>query len=177
MIVTSGAETDRFRLALQEHIGSGAAPASDIDWPTYQGPYLERRREVGWMLYGAVGVKRGDREGTSRQASENFRLFGAPHLAVITSDRALGTYGVLDCGIFIQSFLLAAAARGIATIPQAAIAGHSPFLRSHFGLRKDRLIVCGISFGLADRAHAANRFRAPRVNLAETVDWWGDPEL
>jgi len=44
----------------------------------------------------------GDREASKRQTLENFRMFGAPHVAIITTERKLGTYGVLDCGLQIS---------------------------------------------------------------------------
>ena len=81
-------------------------PAPDITFPReYRGVYLERRRACGFQLYEAVGVTRGDREGYAKQGFENYKLFGAPHVAIITSDEALGTYGVLDCGAYVSNFL------------------------------------------------------------------------
>ena len=56
------------------------------------------------------------------QALENFRLFGAPHVLIVTSERDLGVYGAVDCGLYGGSLLLAAQSLGIATIAQAALA-------------------------------------------------------
>lgn len=174
LIITRGSETDRFRDALFEHARSGAAPAPDLPWPEgYPGIYGERRRAVAWQLYGAVGVEKGDRAAGNRQALENFRLFGAPHVALLHSPKALGSYGALDCGGFVTAFCLAAETRGIATIPQAAIASHAPFVRDWFGIPDDRLLLCAISFGLPDRDHPANSFRAPRDDPASFIDWRG----
>ena len=172
VIVTAGAETERFRAALTAN--AAAAPAFDLDEPEYHGAYLERRRAVAWQLYEAVGVQRGDRVAANRQASRNFALFGAPHVAIITSDRALGSYGVLDCGGFIQAFLLAAQAFGVATIAQASIASQAGLVRSHFALPEGRLVVCGISFGLAESADPANGFETTRAADAEVVTWCGE---
>lgn len=174
LIMTRGAETDRFRAALHAHAGSGATPEPDLPWPDgYPGIYGERRRAVAWQLYDAVGVKKGDREASGRQMLENFRLFGAPHVALLHSPRALGPYGALDCGGFVMAFCLAAQARGIATIPQAAIASHGSFVRDWFGLPEDRLLLCAISFGLPDIDHPANSFRATRDDTDSFIDWRG----
>ncbi|MGA8586183.1 MAG: nitroreductase family protein [Roseiarcus sp.] len=116
-----------------------------------------------------MGVARGDRQAYARQALENYRLFGAPHVAIITSDEALGTYGALDCGAYVNNFLLAAQSFGIASIPQAALASHSKFVREHFGLGVDRLVVCGISFGYEEDAAPANHFRTTRATLEEVA--------
>ena len=173
VIVTSGAETDRFRDALLAHVG-GATPSPDLAFPAeYRGVYQERRRTCGFQLYEAVGVARGDRVASARQGMENFRLFGAPHVAIITADAALGTYGAVDCGAYVTAFMLAAEAIGVASIAQAAIAGHAAFLHAHFGIPEDRAVVCGISFGYEDRAAPANAFRTARAPIAEVVDWRG----
>jgi nitroreductase len=171
VIVTSGAATDRFRDAIYQHAISNKADA-DIPFPReYRGVYLARRRECGFQLYDSVGIKRGDREASARQGLENFRLFGAPHVAIITSDEALGVYGAVDCGAYVSNFALAARSLGVATIAQAALASQSKFVRSHFGLGDDRLVVCGISFGYEDTAHPANAFRTRRAELSEAVTW------
>ena len=173
VIVTGGEETERLRAGLMAEAAAGA-DAPDIPFPErYEGAYRERRSVCGWQLYGAVGVRRGDREGSQAQMMENFRFFGAPHVALITSPAALGPYGVLDCGGYVTAFTLAAEARGIATIPQAAVALCSPFLHRHFGIGDDRLIVCAVSFGYEDADHPANAFRTERAALDEVVDWRG----
>ena len=59
----------------------------------------------------------------------------------------------------------------MATIPQAAIAAHAPFVRNHFGIGEDRLILCAISFGFADPDHPANHFRTDRAEVDEIMDW------
>ncbi|MCG6902930.1 MAG: nitroreductase [Rhodobacter sp.] len=173
VIVTRAAETDRLRDALFRHAESGDH-APDIAFPTrYCGAYRDRRRTCGWALYEAVSIEKGDRAASGAQMMENFRFFGAPHFALITTEADLGPYGVLDCGAFVTAFTLAAQALGVASIPQAAIAGFSPFLHDWFDLPKTRNVVCGISFGLGDRDHPANAFRTDRAPLAEVLTWAG----
>lgn len=172
VVVTSGDATHKLAAALYEHVAAGAPDAPDIPFPPgYTGVYLDRRRVCGYQLYGALGIERGDRARATAQARENFRFFGAPHFALITTDRALGPYGMLDCGGYISMFLLAADALGLGAIPQAAIAAHSPWLRDYLDLPDDRSVVCGISFGYADRAHPANGFRTERAALDDAVQW------
>jgi nitroreductase len=174
VVVTEGAGTERFRDALFGYASSrdSSSPAQyDFVGPQYSGVYKERRREVGWQLYESVGVAHGDRIGAARQALQNFRLFGAPHVAIISTDRDLGVYGAIDCGAYVGTFVLLAQSLGIASIPQAALAHYAPFVRQHFGLLEERRIVCGISFGYEDSSHAANKFRTRRANLDEAVRW------
>lgn len=172
--ITRGKETDRFREALFAHASSGATPAPDLPWPKgYPGIYAERRRTCGWQLYDAVGVEKGDRAASAREMMKNFKLFDAPHVAIVHSPEALGEYGALDTGGFVTAFCLAAQAQGIATIPQAAVASHAPFVHDWFDIPEDRLILCAISFGYADPEHPANNFRTERAAPDTLIDWKG----
>ncbi|MEM6759972.1 MAG: nitroreductase [Pseudomonadota bacterium] len=171
LIITRGAATESFRQALYEAAES-TAPAPDMPWPEgYPGVYGDRRRACGFQLYDAVGIEKGDRVASAQQMMENYRLFGAPHVAIVTAPRALGPYGAMDTGGFVTAFCLAATARGIATIPQAAIAAQAPFVREHFDIAQDRMILCAISFGYADTKHAANSFRTGRAAAGDVIDW------
>ena len=171
VVITRGAATERFREAM-------LAPSEqddkrpDFEWPReYRGVYQERRRECGLALYDAVGVVRGDRAASEKQARENLRLFGAPHVAIVTSDEALSTYGAVDCGGYVANFMLAATSLGVATIAQAALASRPERVRECLDLPEDRRIVCGISSGFPDTRHPANTFRTSRADLSSAVKW------
>lgn len=177
VIVTEGKGTERLREALFAHAKDDAANGvpslqPDLAFPVaYRGVYKERQREVGWRLYESVGVAYGDRVASAEQAMKNFRLFDAPHMLLITSERDLGTYGAIDCGVYLSSLLLAAQSLGIASIPQAALASYAPFMRAHFNIPDNRVIVAGVSFGYADEKHPANSFRSGRAPLGDVVQW------
>lgn len=174
IIVTDKSETDRLRAALQGHMKTNA-PSPDIPFPTkYTGAHQERRRTCGFQLYEAVGIEKGDRAASGVQMMENFNFFGAPHVAIVSSGAELGPYGAMDCGGFVTAFTVAAEALGIASIPQAAIASYATMLREHFGIAKDRLILCAISFGYEDKTHPVNAFRTERAALDEILDWRED---
>jgi len=170
-VITRGAGTERFREALFEY-AAGRKPEPDFAFPReYRGVYLARRRACGFQLYESVGIARGDREASARQTMENFRLFGAPHAMIVTTDEALGVYGVLDCGAWVNNFMLAARSLGVASIAQAALGAHPEFVRAHFGLPADRLVVCGMSFGFEDVVNPVNRFRTGRAAVDEVITW------
>lgn len=172
VVITEPEVTNQLREELFNRAVSNVPAESDLPWPReYRGVYLQRRRETGFSLYNAIGIARDDMEGRNRQLLENFRLFGAPHLAVITSDEALGTYGAVDCGSYVANFLLAAQACGVATIAQAAVAQHSKFLREFLAVPDDRVVVCGISFGFEDTSKTVNKFRVGRASIDEAVRW------
>ncbi|MEM5428687.1 nitroreductase [Cupriavidus oxalaticus] len=164
LVIGTAETTERFRGALVAHAAASPEVDSDLPFPEeYRGVHAQRRQETGHRLYEALGIERHDRERRASQGFENFRLFGAPHVAIVTMAADLGPYAAVDCGGFIASFLLAAHAHGVATTPQGALARHAGFVRSHFGIGDDRKMICAISFGYADPAHAANGFRTTRA--------------
>lgn len=171
LIVTDSNETDRLRGAFYAHAET-TPPSPDLDWPEgYPGVLGERRRACGWQLYDALGIRKEDKAARGHQMMENFRFFGAPHLAVVTSPRMLGAYGAMDTGGFVTSFCLAAQAHGVATIAQAAVAAHAPFLRDWFDIDQERLILCGIAIGYADSDHPVNSYRTAREPTEAILDW------
>lgn len=176
LIITEGEATSRFARALYDHASDEhVRPSPDIPFPeAYVGIYDQRRKEVGKQLYGAVGIDKGDRQASRRMMLENFRLFGAPHVAIMTTDRKLGTYGAVDCGVYVGYFVLAAQSLGVATTPQAALAVHGDFVRNYFSIPSDRLLLCGISFGWPDMEHASNNFRARRAEIASVAHFLGE---
>lgn len=173
VIVTEGQGTERFRTALANHAREhGAEFTPDIAMPEqYTGVHLERRRESGWQLYQAVGIARGDRRASAAQAFKNFELFGAPHAAIITIDAEQGPYAILDTGVYVGNFLLAAHGLGLGAIPQAALATYSAFIRDYFAIPADRAVLLGISFGYPDAEHPANSYRTNRAPLEQVAHW------
>jgi nitroreductase len=172
LTIGSVAATERARTALLAHVAQAGAPQPDLDWPReYRGIYQQRRRECGLQLYRATGVARGDAQAADRQRLENFRFFGAPHVAIVTTEPLLGTYGAIDCGAYVGLLMLAARACGVASIALAALGAYPAFWREHWGLAADRQVVCGLAFGYEDPAHPANAFRTSRAALDEAVRW------
>jgi nitroreductase len=169
VLITSQTGTERFRTALTEHAARGSGEP-DLPFPReYRQRYMDRRRAAALKLFDSVGaVTRGQ---SAKQIGENFRLYGAPHVAIVTTDVDLGVYGAIDCGVYIASFVLAARSVGVSCIAQAAIARYSAFVRAHFGIADDRLVVCGISFGYEDAHHPANGFRTSRLPIEDVVTW------
>ena len=102
---------------------------------------------------------------------ENYNFFGAPHVAIVSTPKELGAYGVLDCGAFVTAFTLAGKGHGVATIPQAAIAGMCALVRKELGISQERDVLCAISFGYEDKEHPANQFRTTRAKVEAVINW------
>jgi nitroreductase len=142
----------------------------DIPGPErYEGVYADRRRSCGMALYEAVGIAREDKESRLAQMLENFRFFGAPHVAVITSPKALGTYGVMDCGAYVANLLNLAQALDLGAIAQGAIGMYADAVREHLAIAEDRDVVCAVSLGHTDPDHPANTFRTEREEVDRVV--------
>ena len=172
LVITRGAATERFREAMFTHARSGARANPDFPFPAaYEGEYRDRRKVCGVQLYQALSIGRDDRAAAAEQALENFRFFDAPHVAIVTTEEKLGVYGMLDCGLYVQSFMLAARDAGVDTIAQAALASYPDFIRGFFALPPERKVVCGISFGYADAQHPIHAYRTERAGVAQAVQF------
>jgi nitroreductase len=170
VVIASGEAKERFRKEIYAEAATGAAEDNDFAFPReYRGVYLARRRESGFQLYNTLGIPRGDKAAYAKQALENYNFFGAPHVAIIHTDEALGIYGAIDCGAYVGNFMLAAQALGLGSIAQAALARRSGLIRRHFKLGDDRRVVCGISFGFPETDHKINSYRTSRASLAEAI--------
>ena len=111
--------------------------------------HRDRRRGIGWALYGLLGIQKGDREGSTRQALKNYEFFGAPVGLFVTVDSYLGRGSWSDAGMYIQTIMLAARAFGLHTCPQAAwITYQEPIFR-HLEIPDDQHLVSGMALGYA----------------------------
>ena len=173
--LTSGAATKRFAEGLRAQAAQGAEQSPDFEMPgEYRGVYQQRRREAGYALYESLGITRADWDARVAQRLRNFEFFGAPHVAVITSDRDQGVYGAIDCGGYVANLLLAAQSLQLAAIPQAAIAMYSAQVRHFLEIPGDRLVVCAVSFGYPDLQDPVNQFRTSRAGSADAVTFLDD---
>ena len=134
-------------------------------------PYIDRRRENGWGLYGLLGIGKADKDKMHLQHQRNFRLFDAPVGLMFTVDRAMGRGSLVDYGAFMQNIMVAARGRGMHTCPQAAWNGFSSIVLPHIGAGEGEMLVCGMALGYADADALVNTFHTPRVPVAEFTRW------
>ena len=136
-------------------------------------PYIDRRRENGWGLYGLLGIGKGDKDKMHAQHQHNYRFFDAPVGLMFTIDRVMGRGSLVDYGMFLQNIMVAARARGLHTCPQAAWNGFSKIIMPHLGASADEMLVCGMALGFADTSDVVNTFHTPRVAVADFTRWLG----
>lgn len=134
-------------------------------------PYIDRRRENGWGLYGLLGIGKGDKDKIHLQHQRNYKFFDAPVGLMFTVDRGMGRGSLLDYGMFLQNIMVTARGRGLHTCPQAAWNGFSKIILSHIGATSDEMLVCGMALGYADPTNVVNTFHTPRVPAHEFTHW------
>jgi nitroreductase len=134
-------------------------------------PFIDRRRENGWSLYGLLGIGKGDKDRMHEQHQRNFKFFDAPVGLMFTIDPIMGRGSLLDYGMFMQNIMVAARARGLHTCPQAAWNGFHSIILPHIGASEGEMMVCGMSLGYADESDKVNTLVTPRVPVNEFTHW------
>ncbi|MEQ1593961.1 MAG: nitroreductase [Casimicrobium sp.] len=134
-------------------------------------PFIDRRRENGWSLYGLLGIMKGDKDAMHAQHQRNFKFFDAPVGLFFTIDRVMGRGSLVDCGMLIENVMVAARAQGLHTCPQAAWNGFSKIIAPIIGAGDNELMVCGMSLGFADTSAVVNTFHTPRVAVEDFTRW------
>ena len=130
-------------------------------------PYLKRRRECGWGLYGTLGIGRGDHEKSKAYRASNYTFFGAPAGLIFTIERKLEKGSWLDYGMFLQTLMLAARAKGLHSCAEASIASYPDVVRRELNLSDDWVVICGMAMGYADADAVVNTFQPSRIDLVE----------
>ncbi len=175
VIAVAGAERDAIvELARQANV---VPRDTRDDRPVYPSPlwepYRSRRFQVGEQMYALLGIERGDRKGRLARFARNFEFFGAPAALFIVIDRRMGHGQWAHVGMFMQSLVLAAEERGLASCMQEAWAALRPELAAHFSLQQTEMVYCGIALGHADPDAAVNTLRSERVAVAEFAELRG----
>lgn len=137
----------------------------------WEPPYIDRRRENGWGLYGLLGIAKGEKDKMHAQHRRNFRFFDAPVGLMFTLDRVMGRGSLVDYGMFLQNLMVAARAHGLHTCPQAAWNGFARIILPHIGAAEDEMLVCGMALGWLDESDKVNGFHTPRVPVAGFTRW------
>lgn len=136
-------------------------------------PYVDRRRKVGWDLYGLLGLGRDNKAGMAAQHARNYAFFDAPVGLIFTIDRIMAQGSWLDYGMFLQNIMVAARGRGLDTCPQAAFTQYHRVIATQLGLADNEMVVCGMALGWADPARIENTLvteREPSHRFARFMD-------
>jgi nitroreductase len=162
--VVTGAVRERLVAEVLAHRESGP-PDTSAEFPRTgkrKEPYVSRMRTLGKAMYTLLGVPRGDEAANWRQWSRNYMFFDAPVGLILTMDKDLDRMSYLDLGLFVQSFMLAAKAKGLDTCAQGAWNGYWSVTRRVLDVPDEDYIVCGVCLGYADEDAPVNQLVSER---------------
>ncbi|MEO8154679.1 MAG: nitroreductase [Rhizobacter sp.] len=143
-------------------------------YPTqWEPPYIDRRRKVGWNLYGLLGIGKADKLRMHAQHGRNYLFFDAPVGLMFTIDRVMEKGSWLDYGMFLQGIMVAARARGLDTCPQAAFTQFHRIIMASIGAPPNEMLVCGMSLGHADPAAIENTLVTEREPVGAFAKFLG----
>jgi len=170
--VLTGAAKQRFSARIQAAFDDPAELATHQEEYAYYprewaSPYIDRRRKVGWDLYGLLGIGKTDKARMHDQHGRNYQFFDAPVGLVFSIDRVMQQGSWLDYGMFLQNIMIAARARGLHTCPQAAFTQFHRLIADELRLRPEQMLVCGMALGHADPAAVENSLVTERAPVAE----------
>ena len=161
---------DRLQAAYDDPQHEAVHVAEYAYYPTdWVSPYVDRRRKVGWDLYQLLGIAKGDKAAMHDQHRRNFAFFDAPVGLIFTIDRVFNQGSWLDYGMFLQTLMIAARARGLDTCAQAAFCRFHRLIAEELALPHSQQLVCGMALGWADESAAENTLRTERAPLADFV--------
>lgn len=169
LVAKACAEHDAFRA--NPALAAAHPEAYDYYPEKWVSPYIERRRECGFGLYGVLGIAKGDKDAMHAQLQRNFRFFDAPVGLIFTIDRIMGRGSLVDYGMYLQSIMLAARARGLHTCPHAAWNDFAHIVLPHIGVGDEQMMVCSMSLGYADVDATVNQFQTTRVPPEAYTHW------
>jgi nitroreductase len=170
--VLTGDAKARLSAAIQKAYNDPVERATHTEeyayYPTeWASPYIDRRRKVGWDLYGLLGIAKTDKARMQAQHGRNYDFFDAPVGLIFTIDRVLQQGSWLDYGMFLQNVMVAARGRGLDTCPQAAFTQWHRIIESQLQLPPSEMVVCGMSLGFADPDAPENQLQTERAPVSE----------
>jgi nitroreductase len=176
-VLTGDARARLSAAILAAHADPAEASKHAEEWDYYPRewapPYVDRRRKVGWDLYGLLGIGKTDRARMHAQHGRNYAFFDAPVGLVFTIDRIMRQGSFLDYGMFLENVMVAARARGLDTCPQAAFMQYHRIIAEHLSLPAQEMVVCGMSLGYADMSRPENGLQTVREPVASFTTFHG----
>ena len=103
------------------------------------------------------------------EGSCNF--YGAPVAILIFLDDSFSKGALVDVGLVLAYFLLAAHERGLGTCPIGLITAYEDEVKDLLNVPETKRLVVGIALGYPDPQNPINRFKSFRDELEKSVRW------
>ncbi len=143
------------------------APEYDIYPKALTEPYRTNRFVIGEQMYALLGIPREDKSARLAQFARNGDFFGAPAALFCFVDRQMGPPQWSDLGMFLQTFMLLAVERGLATCAQEYWSVRHDAISRFVGAPAEEMLFCGMSVGHPNPDAPVNSLRAERMPLEE----------
>jgi len=119
----------------------------------------------------ATGIDLNDPGIVRKSKKANFRFYNAPHAIYLFQDASLTPWSLFDLGLFAQSLMLAAHARGLGTVPQAFATDYARQIKNFLSIPETKRLIIGLSVGYPDESSPVNTLRTDRVATEEILRW------
>lgn len=172
-VLTGKAKSALSEALVRAHLGNTQPPYAAMP-SAAPADCAARQEEFGRRYYSVLGIDRMDTAARSRQTARNYVFFDAPVGLIFTIDATLTKHSWLDCGMFLQNFMLAAQARGLATCPQVSFVRYQSVIADQLKLKPFESVVCGMSLGYPDHEAPLNRMQMPREPIERFTSWHND---
>jgi len=172
IIILSGAKKEELSKMMIELYESGAELTPDLTAPV-EWPPAEQARidDLYRMRKEATGIDLNDPEVIRKSKKANFSFYKAPHAIYLFQDESLSLWSLFDIGLFAQSLMLAAHARGIGTVPQAFATDYALQIKEFLSIPATKRLVLGLSVGYPDKKLPANSIRTQRRTASDIIRW------
>jgi len=172
VIVLSGEKKEALSREMIRLFEEGAPNSPDLaapkGWPPKEEANINQlyksRRE-------ATGVDLLDPKIVNKSKKANFSFYGAPHAVYLFQDNSLSQWSLFDLGLFAQTLMLAAHAKGLGTVPQAFATDYAKEIKEFLGIPATKRLVLGLSLGYPDLESSVNKLRTDRMDVGKFVEW------
>jgi nitroreductase len=172
VIILSGAKKEALSKMMVELLKKGVEPAPDLPRPQFWPSAEEARINHLYKTRAeATGIDLKDPEVVRKSKEANFNFYYAPHAIYLFQDSSLTLWSLFDIGLFAQSLMLAAHAKGLGTVPQAFSTDYAKQIKNFLSIPETKRLVIGISIGYPDLESPINKFRTDRVETEKLVSW------
>ena len=172
VMVLSGEKKKALSALLVDLLKSGAETTPDLPVPrTWPAAEQGRIDHLYRTRMEATGIDLENPEIVKKSKKANFNFYFAPHAIYLYQDASLTPWSLFDLGLFAQTLMLAAHARGLGTVPQAFATDYARQVKEFLGIPQPKRLVLGISIGWPDRSSPANRMRTDRSETDGIVTW------
>ncbi|MCE5194516.1 MAG: nitroreductase [Nitrospiraceae bacterium] len=172
IIIVSGKKKEELSKLLIEIFEKGIEAEPDMPEPKTWPSDIEARIQDNLNKRGLkLGIDLNSPEVRKKAKILNFKFYNAPHGIFIFQDASLTQWSIMDAGMFAQSLMLAAHAKGLGTVPQAFLTDYSKQIKKFLAIPDSKRLLLGISIGYPQVLDASKIFTSERIDANKFSRW------